>query len=62
VQAAQAYNGKPYYVGQQVYGTDQLDNLLISFGYYPDFTKVSLLYTQTQGTMHHASPLLTLSL
>lgn len=39
-QAAHAYNDQPYYVGQQVYGTDPDNNLLISFGYYPDLTKV----------------------
>lgn len=38
--AAHAYNDQPYYVGQQVYGTDPDGNLLISFGYYPDLTKV----------------------
>ncbi|KAK9903343.1 hypothetical protein WJX75_003349 [Coccomyxa subellipsoidea] len=37
--AAHAYNDQPYYVGQQVYGTDPDNNLLISFGYYPDLTK-----------------------
>ena len=58
MQAAQAYNHKPYYVGQQAYGTDQSDNLLISFGYYPDFTKVSLLSKpihKVSCTMHRLS-------
>ena len=43
IQAAGAYNNEPYYVGQQVYGNDQQNNLLTSFGYYPDYTKASPL-------------------
>ena len=46
-QAANAYNHEPYFIGQQVYGTDALKNLLISFGYYPDFTRVRALTANT---------------
>ena len=53
MQAAQAYNNEPYFVGQQVYGTDKQNNLLTSFGYYPDFSKVSP--TAAAATAHTGS-------